>query len=140
MSPARDMGPRLAHWVLPIRGKGSSEFLSFSCALLIVPLTQMLTSSLRHHLVVALVITDDAGLHKHGSRLPPHESERGTVIVAEIYRQNLDNADIIHRAIRWIPLTASMTAAVPSAFIVRGINHLIATGVASPGTATVGSG
>ncbi len=31
MSPARDMGPRLAHWVLPIRGKGSSEFLSYSC-------------------------------------------------------------------------------------------------------------
>ncbi len=41
---------------------------------------------------------------------------------------------------RWIPLTASMTAAVPSAIIVRGINHLIATGVATPGTATVGSG
>ena len=31
MNPARDMGPRLAHWVLPIRGKGSSEFLSYSC-------------------------------------------------------------------------------------------------------------
>ena len=31
LSPARDMGPRLAHWVLPIRGKGSSEFLSYSC-------------------------------------------------------------------------------------------------------------
>lgn len=30
MSPARDFGPRLAHWVLPIKGKGSSEFLSYS--------------------------------------------------------------------------------------------------------------
>ncbi len=41
---------------------------------------------------------------------------------------------------RWIPLSASMTAAVPAAFIVRGINHLIATGAAAPATATVGSG
>lgn len=30
MNPARDMGPRLAHWVLPIKGKGTSEFLSYS--------------------------------------------------------------------------------------------------------------
>ena len=44
MSPARDMGPRLAHWVLPIRGKGSSEFLSYSCALLTAFLAWLLTS------------------------------------------------------------------------------------------------
>lgn len=25
-NPARDFGPRMAHWVLPIPGKGSSEF------------------------------------------------------------------------------------------------------------------
>jgi glycerol uptake facilitator protein len=25
-NPCRDLGPRLAHWVLPINGKGSSEF------------------------------------------------------------------------------------------------------------------
>ena len=59
MSPARDMGPRLAHWVLPIKGKGSSEFLSYS----------------------------------------------------------------------WIPFTASLCGAVPAAFIVRGINMIIAEGV-----------
>ena len=26
MNPARDLGPRLAHWLLPIPGKGSSEW------------------------------------------------------------------------------------------------------------------
>jgi glycerol uptake facilitator protein len=26
MNPARDLGPRIAHWVLPIAGKGSSEW------------------------------------------------------------------------------------------------------------------
>lgn len=26
MNPARDLGPRLVHWVLPIPGKGSSEW------------------------------------------------------------------------------------------------------------------
>jgi glycerol uptake facilitator protein len=25
-NPARDLGPRLAHFILPIKGKGSSEF------------------------------------------------------------------------------------------------------------------
>jgi glycerol uptake facilitator protein len=26
MNPARDLGPRLAHWIMPIPGKGSSEW------------------------------------------------------------------------------------------------------------------
>ena len=60
MNPARDMGPRLAHAVLPIRGKGSSEFLLYS----------------------------------------------------------------------WVPLTAPMVAAIPAAFIVRGINHMVSAALA----------
>ena len=109
MSPARDMGPRLAHWVLPIRGKGSSEFLSYSC----VPLP-------RHRCTHRL----------HALWLTSRPWPSMVVLLAD---------PPLHVA-RWVPLTASMMAAVPAAFIVRGINHLVATGAAAPATETVGSG
>jgi glycerol uptake facilitator protein len=38
MNPARDIGPRLAHWVLPIRGKGPSEWLTYAWVPLTAPM------------------------------------------------------------------------------------------------------
>lgn len=37
VNPARDLGPRIAHWVLPIPGKGSSEFVAYGWIPVIAP-------------------------------------------------------------------------------------------------------
>ncbi|KAL6785028.1 hypothetical protein ACKKBG_A02125 [Auxenochlorella protothecoides x Auxenochlorella symbiontica] len=38
INPARDLGPRIAHWMLPIPGKGPSEFLTYGWIPVIAPL------------------------------------------------------------------------------------------------------
>lgn len=38
VNTARDLGPRIAHWILPIPGKGSSEFFSYGWIPAFVPL------------------------------------------------------------------------------------------------------
>ncbi|KAL6784518.1 hypothetical protein ACKKBF_B02120 [Auxenochlorella protothecoides x Auxenochlorella symbiontica] len=37
-NPARDLGPRIAHWILPIPGKGPSQFLTYGWIPVIAPL------------------------------------------------------------------------------------------------------
>ena len=49
VNPARDLGPRLAHWALPIPGKGSSEW-SYAWIPVVAPLAGGATAGLLHWL------------------------------------------------------------------------------------------
>ena len=51
INPARDLGPRLAHWVLPIAGKGSSDW-----AYAWVPICAPLVGALVGYVVIVLFV------------------------------------------------------------------------------------